>query len=178
MSTIPNFYSLRGLRSKSARDAADGYVATLLCNGRPVARLDCGFAPDDDTLLATFDHDHDLEAFIDHVAAQPSPHHGIERINEEYGLPEVEPDEAFLRDLVEHTYHEQRIASFARGATAFRLDTDPPGYWRRARAPYRPALASQLINRFWPARVEFYQGQGGQEDAANGASVGQIAHRA
>ena len=43
-------YSIRNLRPKSAKVAANGYTATLLRNGHPVANLDCGNAPDNDDL--------------------------------------------------------------------------------------------------------------------------------
>ena len=36
-------YSIRNLRPKSAKVAANGYTATLLRNAHPVANLDCGY---------------------------------------------------------------------------------------------------------------------------------------
>lgn len=137
-------YSIRNLRPKSAKVAANGYTATLLRNGHPVANLDCGNAPDNDDLEITFFSQAEMDFFKAAALKLYTGAAGDDPI-----------DESFLRDLVEHTYHMSRLDSLSKRSTVFRLDGDQPNTWRLVRAPYRPALEAAIRSKFPTRQVQF-----------------------
>lgn len=145
MTTIFGPYSIRNLRPKPAAKADNGYTATLLRNGNPVAHLDCGTAPDNDDLVIQFSTEAEMNYFKSAVQILYSDH----------TLGDCPTDECFLRDLVESTYHASRLEALSKRNTFFRLDGDPPTTWRQVRAPYRRALEAAIRARYPRRQVEF-----------------------
>lgn len=138
-------YSIRNLRPKSAKVAANGYTATLLRNGHPVASLDCGTAPDNDDVEISFVSQAEMDFFKSAALKLYAGHSaGDDPI-----------DECFIRDLVEHTYHMSRLDSLSKRSTVFRLEGDEPNIWRLVRAPYRPALEAAIRSKFPTRQVQF-----------------------
>ena len=137
-------YTIRHLRAKSAKVSDNGYTATLCRHGHPVASLDCGQSPEDDDLIVSFNTQSEQDFFKATVARLVTD-----------ADPQMEADERFLRDLAEHTYHRMRLADVCKHSTVFRLRTDPPGFWRLVRAPFRHALAQAIRLRFEGRPLEF-----------------------
>ena len=137
-------YTLRRLRAKGAKVADNGFTATLYRHGHPVATLDCGHGPDDDTLIVSFITEAEQQFFRSAVDALV--------VDED---PDMDADERFLRDLAEHTYHRIRLADVCKHSTVFRFPSDPPGFWRIVRAPFREALAAALRQRFAGRTLQF-----------------------
>lgn len=129
-------YTLRSFRPKRADLADNGYTASLARAGTTVATIDCGQSPDDDDLVVEFTSQAELEFFKAFAERRTRP------------IDEMQADERFLRDLAEATYHAGRLMPLCRQYTLFRTRQDPLGVWRQVRAPFRPALASALRQRF------------------------------
>lgn len=138
-------FSIRNLRPKPARVADNGFTATLLRLGTPVATLDCGHAPGDDDIVAEFVSEAERDFFQRAAATLVAP----------AAKSDMDPDERFLRDLVESTYHAGRLAVLSRSNTLFRIDGDAPGLWRQVRAPYRPALEQKIRARYPGKEIRF-----------------------
>lgn len=138
-------YSLRNMRSKSKKEAEDGYTATLLRDGEPVAHINCGTAADNDDLEITFSDIHEQQIFKAHASRV---------VPNKMATMRMGKDEVLLRELAESVYQAQRLEYQLGTATLYRLSGDRDGVWRKIKSPFRPALAAAIRAKHGHSQVE------------------------